>query len=277
VDRPKSNKACRQRQVDLGHIDLHVREEGDGPLMLFLHGLTSNSAVFEHLMPNFSDRFHCMAVDQRGHGLSGKPAAGYAARDYAGDIAALILKLDRGPAIVVGHSLGARNAVTAAASFPDLVRAAIAIDFTPYIEDEVFDALEERVNIGNQLFPDEQAILSYLHRRYPRLPAAAVEARAASGYHRVEGGFRPWADPAAMSQTANGLRSDLRPIFEAVAKPVLMMRGQLSALVSSAALEKTRRLRPDIPAVVVPDVDHYVNEEAPALTSKAIADFIDAF
>jgi 2-(acetamidomethylene)succinate hydrolase len=118
-------------------IALNIREMGSGPLMLFFHGITSNSAVFTPMMAQLADRFTTIAVDQRGHGHSDKPGSGYGADDYAADIAALIRTLDKGPAILVGHSLGARNSVTAAADYPDLVRSVVAIDFTPYIEDEV--------------------------------------------------------------------------------------------------------------------------------------------
>jgi 2-(acetamidomethylene)succinate hydrolase len=264
------------RRIDLSRIALNLREAGDGPPMLFFHGITSNSAVFAPLMEPLSRRFRTIAVDQRGHGQSDKPETGYEADDYAQDILALIRALDRGPAILVGHSLGARNSVTAAAQRPDLVRSVVAIDFTPYIEEDVFDALEARVNAGDQTFADVAAIESYLAQRYPLMPEAAIKIRAASGYRQFEGGWRPLASPAAMSQTANGLRRDLEPAFRDVARPVLIVRGEISKLVSAAALAKTSRLRPDLPVVVVPGADHYVNEVAPDITLKAILNFIDA-
>lgn len=264
------------RRVDTGRIVLNVREGGSGPSLLFFHGITSNSAVFAPLMARFSDCFTTIAVDQRGHGLSDKPESGYEANDYADDIASLIRKLDRGPAILVGHSLGARNSVTAAARYPELVRSVIAIDFTPYIETEVLDALEARVNAGNQLFKDVAAVEAYLAGRYPNIPAEAIKIRAESGYQSVEGGLRPLASPSAMAQTAKGLRADLVPAYRDVTRPVLIVRGELSKLVSAPALEKTSRLRPDLPVVVVPGADHYVNEVSPETTLKAITNFIDA-
>ncbi|OBQ73611.1 alpha/beta fold hydrolase [Mesorhizobium erdmanii] len=263
-------------RVDTGRITLNVRETGNGPLMLLFHGITSNSAVFAPLMTRLSDRFRTIAVDQRGHGRSDKPEAGYEANDYADDIAGLIRTLDRGPAILVGHSLGARNSVTAAAKYPDLVRSVVAIDFTPYIEVEVLDALEARVNAGNQLFENVEAVEAYLAGRYPNIPAPAIKIRAESGYQPVDGGLRPLASPSAMAQTAKGLRSDLVPTYRDVTKPVLIVRGETSKLVSAAALAKTSRLRPDLPVVVVPGADHYVNEVSPEITLKAITNFIDA-
>ncbi len=262
--------------IDTGRITLHIRERGHGPLMVFLHGITANSAVFEPLMVRFSNRFRTIAVDQRGHGLSDKPEAGYTADHYADDVAALIRILESGPAVLVGHSLGARNAVTVAANDPDLVRSVIAIDFTPYIEASVFDTLEARVNAGDQFFKDVGAVTAYLQARYPKIPAAAIAVRAMTGYKAVERGLRPLASPAAMAETAKELRSDLTQVYRSVRRPVLIVRGESSALVSIAALAKTRQLRPDLPVVVVPDADHYVNEEAPELIFQAISNFIDA-
>ncbi|TIU62839.1 MAG: alpha/beta hydrolase, partial [Mesorhizobium sp.] len=185
------------RRVDAGRIVLNVREIGTGPLMLFFHGITSNSAVFAPLMAQLSARFTTVAVDQRGHGLSDKPESGYEANDYADDIASLIRTLGRGPAILVGHSLGARNSVTAAARNPELVRSVIAIDFTPYIETEALDALESRVNAGDRIFRDVEAVQEYLAGRYPNIPADPIRIRAESGYRQVEGGLRPLASPSA--------------------------------------------------------------------------------
>nr|WP_272211567.1 alpha/beta fold hydrolase [Marinicella sp. W31]MDC2877462.1 alpha/beta fold hydrolase [Marinicella sp. W31] len=179
------------RRIDTGRITLNVRIGGSGPLMLFYHGITANSAVFGPLMDAFSDRFTTVAVDQRGHGLSDKPETGYDAADYAGDIAALIKTLDMGPAILVGHSLGSRNSVTAAARHPELVRSVVAIDFTPYIEDEVFASLSARVNAGDQAFADTDAIVTYLANRYPNIPAPAIRIRAESGYGPADEGLRP--------------------------------------------------------------------------------------
>ena len=273
-DRPPD--ASIMRRIDTGRIALNLREAGRGPLILFFHGITSNSAVFMPLMARLSDRFTTIAVDQRGHGLSDKPAGGYGACDYASDVAALIRALGRGPAILVGHSLGARNSVTVAARHPDLVRSVVAIDFTPYIEDEVLDALEARVNAGSQLFTDLGAVEAYLADRYPNMPATAIRIRAESGYCAVDGGIRPLASPEAMAQTVTGLRADLTQAYRDVRRPVLIVRGETSKLVSAAALAKTSRLRPDLPVVVVPGADHYVNEVSPEITLAAITNFIDA-
>ena len=267
-------ETMRQYRIDTGRITLNVYEAGEGPIAIFLHGITSNGAVWEPVIAMLKSSMRCFGVDQRGHGLSDKPESGYGAVDYSEDALALIETLNAGPAVIIGHSLGARNGVVAATLRPELVSAVVAIDFTPYIEVEVFDALEARVNAGDRIFASREEIEDYLRGRYPMMPPDAIRRRAYSAYQEVSGGFRPLASPEAMGQTATGLREDLKPAFTAVNRPVLIIRGAISKLVSAAALEKTRKLRPDLATLVVGNTDHYVNEEEPEIVSKAILNFM---
>lgn len=265
--------AIRERRIDTGRITLNVRDAGEGPVALFFHGITAVGAVWDPILLNLKGEMRAIGVDQRGHGQSDKPETGYGAEGYARDIIALIEALGGKPAIVVGHSLGARNGVVAATLRPDLIKCVVAIDFTPFIEDEVFDSLEARVNGGDRDFQSQQEIEDYLHNRYPNLPMHAVRRRATHAYRSVGDHFRPLAAPKAMSETAKGLREDLEPAFRDVARPVMIVRGAESKLVSAAALEKTQRLRPDLPTLVVEKTDHYVPEEAPDAIADAIREF----
>lgn len=268
--------SLRERRVNAGSITLNIREAGKGRPVIFLHGITANAAVWDPVLLALEDAFHVVGVDQRGHGKSDKPASGYGSAAFSQDALNLIRTLGEGPAIIVGHSLGARNGVVAAESHPDLVAGVVAIDFTPFIEKEVLDALESRVKGGNRTFSSHGEIVDYLASRYPRMPRDAVERRATHGYREQDGVFIALADPSAMAATAEGLREDFEPAVRRVTRPVLMVRGMESKLVSGAAFERTMHLRPDLPSLVVPDTDHYVPEEAPDVVSKAIRDFAKA-
>jgi 2-(acetamidomethylene)succinate hydrolase len=259
--------------VSTGKINLHVRETGAGPLVVFLHGITANAAVWDPVLLALQDGFRVVGVDQRGHGLSDKPTQGYGGEDYARDLLGLVHAMGGAPAIVVGHSLGARNGVVAATLQPELIAGVVAIDFVPFIEDEVLLALETRVKGGDRTFASVDEIVAYLASRYPLMPGDALQRRAAHGYRRVGDVFHALADPKAMALTAEGLREDLEPAMSSVRKPVLLVRGAESKLVSVAAFERTKQLRPDLPTLVVPGTDHYVPEEAPGVVSQAIRDF----
>jgi 2-(acetamidomethylene)succinate hydrolase len=271
------NSSLQVHRIDTGRITLNVRELGSGPLALFLHGITSNAAVFDPVVIRLSRQLRCIAVDQRGHGLSDKPESGYSARDFSEDVIALIETLNVGPAVIIGHSLGARNAVETAVLAPKLVRAVVAIDFTPFIETEVLDALDARISAGERVFGSYEEIEAYLRERYPLMPSEAIRRRAQSGYGRSNGVLRPYASAKALMQTASGLREDLEPAFRRISCPVLVVRGSVSKVVSKTAFDKTRLLRSDLSTLVVENADHFVNEESPEFLSEEIMHFLVEF
>ena len=223
-------------------------------------------------MARLEHRFRLVSVDQRGHGRSHKPAAGYTGRDYAFDLEPF---LEHEKALLIGHSLGARNSLVAAALFPEKLHGVVAIDFTPYIEDAVFDALDARVAGGDRAFGSLDEVKQYLHQRYPKLPADAVERRARHGYAHKGEEWHALASPAAMKETSTGLRDDLEKVLKGISIPVLLVRGKDSKLVSPQAWARTKALRPDVAAVEIDDADHYVHEEQPAAVAREVLAFWD--
>ncbi len=263
------------RHVPAGAVELCVRDRGSGRAVVLLHGTTATLGVWDGVVDRLGDLspggVRTIAVDQRGHGRSGKPATGYGAAEYVADVAALIETLDCGPVVVAGHSLGARNAVVLGAARPDLVAGVVAVDYTPFVEPEVLDRLDTRVRGGDRTFGSPAQIEEYLRARYPRMPADAVRRRVRYGYVPADGGHRPLADPSAMVQTVAGLRHDFAEETKTITVPVTLLRGADSAIVSRAAYSATRELRPDLRAVEVPGADHYVPEEQPGVVAAEIA------
>ena len=264
----------RSRRIGLHRITLNVRETGKGAPAIFLHGMMSNAAVWDPIMRRMGAEFSCVATDQRGHGLSDKPDTGYLARDFAEDVTALIEALDAGPAILVGHSLGARNAVVAAALDPKLVKSVVAVDYVPYMEGEVLDALEARVCGSDRLYASKEEIEADIRARLPKLPDEAIRQRVNTLFGEADGGLRPLASTQAMVQATQGLRDDFKPAFQSLACPALVLCGAQSNVVSTRALEKTRAARPDIRVLVDPDTDHFVIEEAPDFCVRVIKEFV---
>ncbi|HVL55323.1 MAG TPA: alpha/beta hydrolase [Burkholderiaceae bacterium] len=248
--------------------------DGRGPLVVCMHGITANAYVFEPVIRALADRYAVISIDQRGHGRSGRPS-GYGGTDFAADVAALVEQLDQGPAILLGHSLGARNAFVAANRHPDCVRAVVAVEFTPFIEAEVLDQLESRVMGGDRVFADVPAIEAYLADRYPLLPPQAISRRARHGYRRTERGWQPLTDAAAMAATAAGLREPIEKEVAAIRQPTILVRGAISKFVSRDAWRRTCSLRPDLRAVEVDGADHYVPEERPEAIAAIVRE-IDA-
>lgn len=252
-----------------GQIRLCIRDSGTGSPVLLLHGTTATLGVWDGVVANLGG-VRTIAVDQRGHGRSDKPGSGYDASHYCTDIIKLIADLDCGPVVVVGHSLGARNAVVLGAQRPDLVAGVLAVDYAPYVESEVLDSLQSRVRSGDRQFETAVDIRHYLRERYPLMPDDAIERRISYGYQNENGKFQALADPDAMQQTVAGLRRDFVDEMRNIPVPVTIVRGENSKIVSRNALAATRQLRPDIEVIELSDVDHYVPEEAPEQVAERI-------
>lgn len=265
----------RERLHKLSTTDIHAFEAGDGAPVIFLHGLTGTAGVWEPIAERIARRNKAIAIDQRGHGRSGRPAGEvYAAEHYAADIAALIDAVGQGPAVLVGHSLGARNAIVAAARYPGKVRGVVAVDLVPYIPESEWIALEKRVGGGDRAFATEDEVRTYLAGRYPLMPAEAIARRARYGYVRRADGLRPLADGPAVMATCRGFRPDFVADFKANRVPTVLVRGELSAVVERDTWAKARALRPDLAAIEVAGADHYVNEERPDVVGDLVEGFI---
>jgi pimeloyl-ACP methyl ester carboxylesterase len=105
----------------------------DGAPLLLLHGLSSNAHYWDRLARYLGHR-RLIALDQRGHGLTGRPPhappvpAGLAMDELIEDAAHVIESLDLGRPVVVGHSWGATVALELAARRPQLNSSLVFID-----------------------------------------------------------------------------------------------------------------------------------------------------
>ena len=247
-------------------VDVAFRVQGAGPAIVLLHGTSANHAVWADVADRLAVRATVISLDQRGHGCSDKPDHGYTGPDFAGDVVRVLDSLGIERAVVGGHSLGGRNAWLMAALHPERVNAAVVVDYTPYVEPAVIDKLEVRVAAGFRSFGDLGEVEDYLRSRYSRILPAVVERRVRWGYRQgVDGAWVPRADPEAMRQLIDGLRTPWDAEFRAVVAPMTHLRGTDSLIVSPAAWEAAKADRPADRWIVVDDADHYIPEEHPYL------------
>ncbi len=94
----------------------------DGVPVVLLHGVTDSWRSFQPLLPHLPASIRAVAVSQRGHGGSDKPATGYRSADFARDVAELLDALAVPSAFIVGHSMGATHAARIALDYPRRVR-----------------------------------------------------------------------------------------------------------------------------------------------------------
>lgn len=99
----------RHRTVQVPAGRLHCVEQGEGPLVLLVHGFPESWYSWRHQLPALAAAgYRAVALDVRGYGRSSRPAAveEYRMRALAADNAALVSALGAESAVVVGHDWG---------------------------------------------------------------------------------------------------------------------------------------------------------------------------
>jgi pimeloyl-ACP methyl ester carboxylesterase len=124
-----------ERRIATNGIELNIAEQGEGPLVLMLHGFPESWYSWRHQFePLAAAGYHAVAPDMRGYGKSDKPAniEAYNQVEVVNDIIGLIPALGYDTAIVIGHDWGAPTAWSCALNHPDRISAvgALSVPFS---------------------------------------------------------------------------------------------------------------------------------------------------
>jgi pimeloyl-ACP methyl ester carboxylesterase len=99
------------------------------PPLLFVHGGSAHARWWDFVAPAFTDRFHVLALDQRGHGESPwTDDWSYGTRQYVADLEGVIDGWGLGAPVLVGHSMGGHTIMNYAADHSQKLRAMVVID-----------------------------------------------------------------------------------------------------------------------------------------------------
>ncbi|GAC68521.1 alpha/beta fold hydrolase [Gordonia soli] len=109
-------------------IALNVRHLGEGPAVLFIHGWSLSSEVWDRQLRVVAEAgFHAVAMDMRGHGGSQAPLRGYEIEHLVDDTVDVLRGFGIDRATVVGWSLGGMVGLRLAHDRPDLVEALVMV------------------------------------------------------------------------------------------------------------------------------------------------------
>ena len=112
-------------------IDLRYDVSGEGPPLVLLHGSVLSRAIWRGLgyLAPLGEQHTVVRVDLRGHGRSGTPheASAYTQQAFTADLLAVLDAEGIGSASLLGYSLGARIALTAALEHPERVERLVSL------------------------------------------------------------------------------------------------------------------------------------------------------
>jgi pimeloyl-ACP methyl ester carboxylesterase len=111
-----------------GH-KLHYIDEGQGPIILFVHGTPSWSFDYRIIIKNLSHNFRCIAIDHIGFGLSDKPEFyNYSTQNHSITLEKFVMDLNLSDFTLVLHDFGGPIALNLASRHPKLVKSIIILN-----------------------------------------------------------------------------------------------------------------------------------------------------
>lgn len=265
-------------------LRLHYRDylgSDERPPLLCLHGLTRNARDFADFAERYSPRWRVIAPDFRGRAQSDYDPlpARYTPLTYAADVIQLLDELSIRQAIFVGTSLGGLVTMAVAAITLQRIAGAILNDVGPELGQAGLDRLQTYVGKGARFASWEEAAAAIAANQGRAFPYYRREDWLAMAHRncREEGGeirFDYDMCIAVPFQTAGAApKVDLWPFFERLGeKPLLVVRGELSDLLSAEALNRMHGAVPSLQSAMVPGVGH-----APMLNEPEAMTAIDAF
>lgn len=267
-------------------LELHYRDypgRADRPPLLCLPGLTRNARDFEPVAEAFAGEWRVISVDLRGRGESdyAKDSATYNPLQYVADIEALLEQAGISRFVAIGTSLGGILTMLLAAGGPDRVAGAVLNDIGPVLESAGLARIRDYVGQGRSfptwmhaaralkesggaIFPD-YGITDWL--------AMAKRVMAVGGNGRIAFDYdmkiaEPFNAPSASEDV------DLWPAYRALAgRPVLVIRGALSDLLSAATVRRMVKEVPGAESLTIRRVGHPPSLEEPGV-KEAIASLL---
>ena len=267
----------RRRALTVNGLRLHLLEWGEigRPGLCLLHGGAAHAHWFDAVAATFADRFHVVALDQRGHGESAwaTPPA-YATEDFAGDLLGVLDALGWERASLVGHSMGGHNAMAFASWHPQRVERLVIVDSRPAIPAERLDMMHARGRRGVRVHASrETAVASF--RLLPRDTVAEPALMAHLAVEAIaprDGGWALRFDPET---NAARRPTDAWPLLPKIAAPTLVVRGALSPVLTAAMAAEIVRLVRGATLAEIPGAYHHLVLDRPAEFVAAVRPFLD--
>jgi pimeloyl-ACP methyl ester carboxylesterase len=277
-----TSQAAQSHFVSRGAVRLHHLDWGNygrHPIVL-VHGSRLHAHVWNHFSRRFSDRYHVVALDQRGHGDSGWDTEhGYRMEDFYEDLCAVVEARKLKRFTLIGHSLGGRVSMLYASRHHDLLERLVLVDITPGrppVPAGSIDPDDARTAPGQ--FDSREAALIHLKRLMPRSPAPLIEESVHYGLRETAEGRYTWKyDPAFLKGArSRSVGVDLWSAVKSIPTPTLLQYGSLSNVVSGELAARMAGSMPRCTVERIENAGHGLFTDQPEAFAASVERFLTA-
>lgn len=268
-------------------IQLHYVTQGEGPLMLMLHGFPEFWYSWRHQIPEFARDHKVVAIDLRGYNESDKPSdvSDYRMGELLLDVEGAIRSLGYESCVLVGHDWGGAVAWSFAYEYPEMVDRLVVLN------------LPHPAKFAAGLLTPQQLLRSsYIFAfQIPGLPELLLQANDYQLLANVLTGmavdkrtFSPtdlsaYKDAAAKRGALTGMLNYYRANFfngwlnrdwGMLQVPTLMIWGENDLALGTELTYGTEEYVEDLTIRYIPNCSHWVQQEQPELVNQYIREFL---
>jgi len=256
--------------IEVDGLDIAYERVGRGPAIVLLHGYVADGpTTWRQQLDGLSDDFTVVAWDAPGAGRSSDPPETFGMAGYADCLAGFIERLGLSRPHIAGLSAGGALALEFCHRHRETPATLIlASGYAGWAGSLPADVAERRLRQALELsdLPPDEVVRTLLPTMFSEgTPAATVDAFGESMRRFHPAGFRAMARAAA---------EDLRDVLPGIAVPTLLLYGDRDVRAPLTVAEHLHEAIADSTLIVLPNVGHVCNVEAPDEFNRAIRSFV---
>jgi pimeloyl-ACP methyl ester carboxylesterase len=262
----------QDKSVVANGLKLHYLDWGTlgKPVMVLLHGLRGHAHSWDSFSEPMCRDYHVLALDQRGRGDSDwAPDGNYGpAQPYVEDLAGFCEALKLESLILAGHSLGGRNGIAFASSYPEKVKRLITVDSGHRLDPESNGrnrVQQELIGVPEE-FDTFEDVYRHLRPENPLPPEDVLRRRLKYQTKELPNGKIGWRYDRAIRdlnrQGTSRLNAPLTEEWKKITCPILLVRGADSDFVSPSIAREMLDMNPNATMVELSG-GHMVMEDNP--------------
>ena len=281
---------ARDGFADVNGVRLHYVEQGQGPLILFLHGFPEFWYAWKDLLPELGRDRRAVALDMRGYNLSSRPEAvdAYAIPVLVEDVRALAEQLGAGRFVLVGHDWGGVVAWAFAAAHPEMLEKLVIINAPHpgvFARELANNPEQQKASAYFNLFTSQAAEGTLSQNDCVALQQFVLGTWANGGDHQkylefwrtgLTGGLNYYR-AARLKSPVGGEKADttgLQAVPGTIEVPTLVIWGEKDVALLPGNLDGLDEYVRNLQIVRVPEAGHWIVHEQPAKVLDAMRLFL---
>ena len=267
-----------------GH-DLHYKRGGNGPPLVFVHGVLGSHRVWADLAADLAEEYTVVVPDLFGHGASATHRGDYSLGAHAAAVRDLVQACGLDRVTIIGHSLGGGIALQFSYLFPERVRSLVLV---------ASGGLGREVNVllRAPTLPGSEWILPMIANRWARRQGATLTrglslvglrggpdlAEALSGFESLGDAEHRHAFLATIRAVVgpDGQRLSAREILPAISVPTLVVWGDRDRMIPMSHALEAVELIPGARLEVFEKAGHFPHLDEPERFASLVREFTGA-